>query len=157
MGLCPSRAYLPWVFQSFSHPHPQHTTKAHCLQPVTGHHTGQTFPPSKSESPLLTRDSQAPGVRERQWGGAGWLAWKTIKPIHQAEITGQLKQPARGNLYLLGLGCQLPPRAPCGGGGWYFCLSLLYRPGDPSKGLLTARQALYHRASTPAWIQVGGR
>lgn len=42
---------------------------------------------------------------------------ETIKPIHQTEITGQLKQPARGNLYLLGLGCQLPPRACLGGGG----------------------------------------
>lgn len=148
MGLCPSRAFLHWVFQSFSHPHPQQTTKAHCLQPVTGHHTGHTFSPSKSESPLLTRDSQAPGAGERQWGGAGWLDWETIKPIHQAEITGQLKQPARGNLCLLGLGCQLPPRA-CGGGGgggrgWYFCLFLLYSPGDPSKGLWTARQVLYY-------------
>lgn len=148
MGLCPSRACLCWVFQSLSHPHPQHTTKAHCLQPVTGQHTGQTSPPSKSESPLLTRDSQAPGAGARRWGGAGGLAgpgldWETIKPIHQAEITGQLKQPARGNLCLLGLGCQLPPRA-CGGRGGrgYFCLFLLYSPGDPSKGLWTARQVL---------------
>lgn len=142
MGLCPSRACLHWVFQSLSHPHPQHTTKVHCLQPVTGQHTGQTSPPSKSESPLLTRDSQAPGAGVRQWGGAGGLDWETIKPIHQAEITGQLKQPARGNLCLLGLGCQLPPRACRAGVGGYFYLFLLYSPWDPSKGLWTARQVL---------------
>lgn len=58
-------------------------------------------PPFKSEAPLLARDSQAPG------DGEG-LDWETRNPIHQAEITGQLKQPARGNLEL---GCQLPPRA----------------------------------------------
>lgn len=45
------------------------------------------------------------------------LDWETIKPIHKADITGQLKQPARGNLCLLGLGCQLPPRARGGGAG----------------------------------------
>lgn len=70
------------------------------------------------------------------------LDWETIKPIHQAEITGQLKQPARGNLCLLGLGCQLPPRACRAGVGGDFCLFLLYSPGDPSKGLWTARQVL---------------
>lgn len=80
-------------------PNPQHTTKACCLQLVTGHHTGQTLPPSESESPLFTRDNQAPGVLERQRAGVVLgLDSETIKPIHQAEITGQLKQAARGNL-----------------------------------------------------------